>query len=265
MNVMSYSLYWSPFSRYEDPRAGAWTGFRFYPSFLPTLVRAHHIVFPDYELRIHHDGCVETCYYGRALVELSNRGLVKLRYVGKAATLCGPMLWRLLPVWDQEVEHVFCRDVDALPMPRERIAVDEFTDPWMFLLAHALYDHPQHGHGLCGGMIGFDAPKLRALTGLRSLGALLALSPEIDLDVPGADQDLLNAHLLPMVEHELLRDGEIPVRGGKVGLDALAPCIGLGYARAPVVEFCRGKGRTDEIEAVEELTGTPPLIEQAAP
>ena len=257
MKVMSYALYWRANSRYEHPNAGAWTGFRFYPSFLPTLVRAHHVVFPGYELRIHHDGCIATCYYGQALIELSNRGLVKLCYRGPASTLCGPMLWRLAPIWQDGVEFVFCRDVDALPMPRERIAVEEFVRQ-PHIAAHAIYDSPQHGNGLCGGMIGFNTHRFRMVTGIGSLAALYAAGVDFDLDVPGADQELLNAHVLPRLDGHLMRRRDIPPGDG---LDALAPHIGIGYARAPVLDFCKGKGRTDEIEEVEALTATSPLIE----
>lgn len=260
MRVMAYALYWRANSRYEHPNAGAWRGFKFYPSFLPTLVRAHHVVFPDFELRLHHDGCIETCYYGRALVELERRGLVRLSYCGPAESLCGPMLWRMAPAYRHDAEHVFCRDVDALPMPRERWAVEEFlARPEMAV--HALYDSPQHGNGLCGGMVGFYAPRFQVVSGLLSYEALRAAAAGFDLDVPGSDQDFLNARVLPRVEQHLLRHRDLP-RGD--GLDLLAPHIGMGYARAPVLEYCRGKGRTAEIEEVERLTNTPPLIEAMA-
>lgn len=260
MRVMSYALYWRANSRYEHPNAGIWTGFKFYPSFLPTLVRAHHVVFPDYELRLHHDGCLETCYYGAALKVLARRGLVTLVNCGHADSLCGPMLWRLLPAWDDEVDYVFSRDVDALPMPRERAAIETFIASEY--VAQALYDSPAHGGGLCGGLVGFQAAGLRRIKPTFEslvLQPLMSAGPGIDLDVPGADQDLLNASLLPALGPGLLRQRDLP-RGD--GLDRLAPHLGMGYSRAPVIEFCQGQGRTAEIEEVEALTGTPPLIEQ---
>lgn len=112
---------------------------------LPTYIRAHHALFPGYELRIHHDDHILTAPYGDVLFGLERRNLLKLVRMGEdgiAIGKCQAMLWRLAPAWDPEVEVVFCRDVDALPTWRERKCAEEFiasTHP-----IGVVHDNPEH-------------------------------------------------------------------------------------------------------------------------
>ncbi|QQP40602.1 Uncharacterized protein FKW44_014707, partial [Caligus rogercresseyi] len=63
-----------------------------------------------------------------------------------------PMLWRFLPVQDQEVEILFSRDLDSRITPREIHAVREFMSTNKSI--HAMRDHMQHGTEILGGMWG---------------------------------------------------------------------------------------------------------------
>ncbi|QQP40607.1 Uncharacterized protein FKW44_014717 [Caligus rogercresseyi] len=63
-----------------------------------------------------------------------------------------PMLWRFLPVQDQEVEVLFSRDLDSRITPREIHAVREFMSTNKSI--HAMRDHMQHGTEILGGMWG---------------------------------------------------------------------------------------------------------------
>src|SRR3990167_6523201 len=88
-------------SVFGDSRFGAYH-WQFMPRFLAAWVRAHHALFPGYELRIHHDHHLFSTNYGGTLCGLSRRGLVKLVYVPARPGMgkCEAMLWRLVPLWD---------------------------------------------------------------------------------------------------------------------------------------------------------------------
>jgi hypothetical protein len=160
MNVVSYAFFRNDASAYESDRCGASKG-KFFVGFLPAVVRAHHSVYPDYELRIHHDERVREYPYFRVLESLASRGMLRLVAMGEAHELCESMLWRLAPCWDESVDRVICRDVDSLSTPRERLAVEEWIAGGKPI--HSIHDSPSHkGALILGGLCGFRAEYIRS-------------------------------------------------------------------------------------------------------
>lgn len=243
--VVSYALFRHPAGQYEDPRAGVSRGV-FYNWYLPLLVRAHHECWPGWELRIHHDETLYAGSYGGELLRLERAGLVSLRYMGKAETLCGSMLWRLAPAWDPEVEIVACRDVDALPQPRDRAAVERFVaGPGA---VHVIHDHPAHA-GVMGGTLAVRASAVRERLG-ETFAAFVG-SIRRDLNRHGADQDVLGERLVPDVVDDKLAPVDERDR---------VP-IGAAFPVAPQAEFYRGREHAAraEIEAAERYVSPRPL------
>ena len=200
-NVYSLAFFRSDQSGYESERAGASQG-RFFLNMLPMVVHAHSVTFPDFELRIHHDDRVMEFEYFHAMEEMNAEGLLRLVPMGPAKRLCSSMLWRLCPIWDEDVEYVVCRDVDSLPMHRDRKMIQDFMDSGA--TAHLILDSESHG-GLMGGMTAFHAPKLRAkFPHIQNLDELLLIDGTIDMNQHGADQIFLNRHIWPRVYKETL-------------------------------------------------------------
>lgn len=178
-----------------------------YWQYLPAYIRAHHALFPGYELRIHHDDAIDRAPYGHALRALEVRGLVALRQMPSRPETgkCEKMLWRIAPAWDPEVEYLFCRDIDALPTWRERRACEEFIASGID--AHALSDNPAHC-GLMGGLCGFRAETLRALAFSHADFVVSAGFSDERWAQHGADQDFLNSRAgarLRVFEHAPFR------------------------------------------------------------
>jgi hypothetical protein len=196
--VVSVALFRHPSCHYEQPERGNLRG-AFFTAYLPLLVRAHHACWPGWELRIHHDESLYAGAYGGELLRLERAGLVRLVYMGPARTLCGSMLWRLAPVWDPEVEIVACRDVDALPQPRDRAAVEHWARGAMPV--HVIHDSPAH-LGVMGGTLALRAADVRPILG-ASFEAFMG-SITRDLNEHGADQHLLSGLLPTPVFHESL-------------------------------------------------------------
>lgn len=193
--VVSYSFFRHQKSAYEHPNCGEAQG-RFFVNYLPTLVRAHHAVWTGWELRIHHDDRVRDFKYFRALEHMDRVGLLKLVSCGEAKTLCGAMLWRLKPLFDMEVEYVVCRDVDSLPMPRDRRMVEEFIGSGTAV--HGILDSVSHSGPLMGGMVAFECSRLRS-TGHASVESLMRAGDAlaINYNEHGADQRMLNGVVYP--------------------------------------------------------------------
>lgn len=189
-NVVSLALFRHSSSGYESANAGESQG-RFFTNCLPAIVRGYAACYPGWTVRIHHDDSIYNTYYGDVLFKLAAEGLLELVDCGKAETLCGAMLWRMKPASDPNVERFICRDVDAIPTPREAKAVAEWIESG--LPVHIIHDSPAHT-GYMGGMMGFRPDALREVIGADPYAAAIQFAADdgIDLNVHGRDQRVLN-------------------------------------------------------------------------
>jgi hypothetical protein len=189
LRVVSYSLFRSAASAYESERAGAGRGV-FFRGYLPAVVRAHRSVYPDWEMRIHHDERVTEWGYFRVLERLRDRGALKLIPMGPVPTLCGGMLWRMVPTWDSGVEIVVCRDIDSLSTPRERRAVERWIAGGKPL--HSMQDSESHSScRIMGGMLGYRTDFMRSVYPTPDALQASMRASGIDFDKHGADQRFL--------------------------------------------------------------------------
>ncbi len=152
MNVYSLAYYRDDASGYESPEAGTSRGV-FFEQFLPAVLRAVFAIFPDWELRIHHDDRVQATRYWPVLRALADRGRLRLIDCGPSLALCRSMLWRCMPFWDPAVDVFACRDIDSLPQPRERVMLEEFIASDKRI--HVIHDSESHSGPLMGGMCAF--------------------------------------------------------------------------------------------------------------
>jgi hypothetical protein len=232
--IVSYSYFRSPTSVYEQVSRGKKRGFQF-AQFMPMLVRAHHAIWSGFEMRIHHDKSVRALPYWPVLEELHARGKLALVDCGDAEALCCSMLWRLKPAFEEEDAIVVCRDVDSVPMPRDRRAVEE----WM-ASGHAVHCiHSANAHsGVMGGTTAVRSRLFRELTGCCTLEQFIQRGIGIDFSKHGADQDLLNRHLPLFAKQTLVHEldhnvGDMgPVEVRRWISDQLA-----GYLPAAVLVF----------------------------
>lgn len=164
-----------------------------YAQYLPSFVIAHLNLFPISEgwaLRVHTDRIVDENKYGLLLRRLVSQGLIKLESMGPAI-LTKAMLWRMAPVFDAEVDYVFCRDLDACPMPRDRAICNQFIVSEAMISAP--HDNMAHA-GIMGGMCGFWADPFRKTMSWNSLDDLYAAAGKSDSEWAqhGTDQNVLN-------------------------------------------------------------------------
>lgn len=199
-----FSLAWfrSDQSGYESDRCGASKGI-FFMGHLPAVIRAQQYVFPDWRLVIHHDDRVMDLPYFKPILKMHEKGLLKLVYMGKAETLTGSMLWRLAPLFDPEVQVVACRDIDSLPMERDRKMLETFVaDPRATI--HVLHDSESHSGPLMGGMLAVKGEPFR-----QAVGGVEAMRSELSawtdrLRVLGGDQHFMNNVLYPKMAQGLM-------------------------------------------------------------
>ena len=163
-----------------------------YAQYLPALALGHLNLYPrdeDWSLRV-HVGCVEDRWI-KFLSRLCREKLIEITFmhpweVGK----CEAMLWRLEPLFDPGVDYVFCRDLDAPPMPRDRACMEQFIRSEAMM--HTVHDAPVHV-GVMGGLCGFRVAELRRATDWKALADVYrSAGDDVDWSRHGADQDVLN-------------------------------------------------------------------------
>lgn len=195
--IVSYAFFRSPTSIYEKEKGDASLQFA---QFLAMLVRAHYCIWRGYEMRIHHDDHVVMGEYWPAMRRLAEAGLVTLKYCGPSKALCTSMLWRMKPVFEDEDQVVVCRDVDSVPMLRDRLCVEEWLEYGKAV--NVIHDNAAHS-GVMGGTTSVRSKRFKELLGCNSMEEMLALGEDFDWTRQGADQHLLN-RLLPRYAAETL-------------------------------------------------------------
>lgn len=232
--IHSLAFFRSQHSAYESERCGVARGI-FFDNFVKPLLAAHRAVWgKDAELVVHHDNRAMELPSFRLLTSASERGELRLVFCGEAVTLCGAMMWRLRPIYEEGVDWVVCRDLDSLPMHRDRSMIEEAMAAGAD--AHAILDSESHSGPMMGGMTSWRA------AAFRSVVPSLPRFEEETFNNHGSDQRWLNGTLWPHVAnktfiHQRRSDIQYPqaMRTARVHpqttpLDHVVRHIGAGYA-----------------------------------
>jgi hypothetical protein len=182
MKVISYSIFRAPCEKFE---------FMAYLRGLYFNARMNALIYPGWKTVIN----VQNSIYDKYEKYLTGLPIHNIHIFGEAP-LCESMLWRLDPIFSDDVTHILCRDADAITTYREAQSVNLWLDSKKD--AHVIHDNPAHS-GLMGGMIGLKAGPIKEK--YRSLNDLIK---GWDLQKRGSDQDLLNKRILPLVKDSLL-------------------------------------------------------------
>lgn len=253
MNIYSLAYYRHDASGYESERAGTSQGI-FFSNFIPTVIRACRVVFRDWEIRIHHDERVKETASWPLIERCAKAGMLRLVAMGEAKTLCGSMLWRLTPLGDPDVEWVACRDIDSLPMHRDRLMIEQAMVAGAGV--HAILDSESHSGPLMGGMIAVRAKCSEVFKSTPQQG--------FDLTHHGSDQRWLNALVWPKVKaqtviHQRRRDIQypeammtLPALPQDTELDKVVRHLGAGYDRQRALSVMKSFYPDPEMDEVEK-------------
>lgn len=188
-----------------------------YLKYLPAFVIAHANLFPaeeDWQLRLQLGTDVAKVHrtLARAYHEV---GLLTLTE-REPEPLTKAMLWRMAPVFDGASDFVFCRDLDAAPLPRDRAVCEQFISSGCFV--HTVHDNVHH-IGIMGGLCGFLARAFREVSGWRSLEDMYNSAGETQEGWAkhGTDQNVLNRHILNNPAMKLLEHRFSGWSGGPYG------------------------------------------------
>jgi hypothetical protein len=144
-NLISYSLFGK-----ED---------RYWAS-IPFILIANELIYDGFINRFYvHKEVTENPLF-KLFVEVANR-TSKLEYeiIEEPYKATEPTTWRMRPLWDKDVEFLFCRDIDATPRSDERQATLLFQKSRFAI--HGIRSYWTHQTKLMAGLCGFNVPRVR--------------------------------------------------------------------------------------------------------
>ncbi len=162
---------------------------QFYWDHIPATVRAHHNLLPGWELRIH----VDSLYHddrSKLLRAFEKAGLINVVHAEENIACCRSMLWRMMPVWDSEVSHVICRDIDSIMCPKDVKVITQWVDSGAAL--SVVNDNPAHSVTMMGGMVGFNTSKFMAKTPWPTWIDMIKAGEGLERPSGGYDQILMS-------------------------------------------------------------------------
>lgn len=189
MKVLSYSLFGNP-SSFEFP---------FYLRGVYFNARMNRILYPEFETCVIFEGGIADRYrdfYNELSEVCDNMTQITMSIAPK----CQSMLWRMLPIWNNDVTHVICRDLDSVSTYREANCVYDWLQSGMPY--HAINDNDAHA-GLMGGLVGFRSEDFKRDTGYTSYTSFDQMIQGQDLRKHGSDQNFMNKFIHPKIKHGL--------------------------------------------------------------
>jgi hypothetical protein len=202
-SIVSYTLF-------DHPEGGTWRhditigkSLDSYARYLPTLIRAHHAVWPGWQMRLHYSPELEEHPYYLALWSMHRRKLIELCACEPAPSVCGAMMWRMYPVFDYCDRVVVCADLDSFPSLKQRLCVEGFiASGRTVMLTHDCETHD----GVLGGGIAVRSRRFRELVGTPTYEQFLGLEggTAVDLNTYSSDEEYLKRVVWPRVQHDAM-------------------------------------------------------------
>ncbi len=215
MKAISYSLF-----GYDRSKPENCFDFNSYLRGLMLCLRFNKLIYPDWTNILQVDTATYSAF--QALFDrLEDKGWIDIGKNANGAQLCEAMLWRLKPIYDTNIDHLLCRDLDSLSTYRERQAVQYWVDQKTKAM-HAITDSVSHDLPLLGGMIGFMPKEFTSRTGLNTFASLIS-ECKMDYSTKGSDQAFLNKVIYP--------------RFGNKGHDSITQHYFNGYANTFLSDF----------------------------
>jgi len=150
-NILSYVLYGDK-DRYWAP--------------LPMTLIANSLIFPDFKMLFHIPPEIQQHRFFPILKQVSEKtDFVTIKVVPYTYKRTQPTLWRMMPLWDNKVRYMFCRDVDTIPVKDEVRSMRLFmqkADKSKYMI-HGIRSYKLHTTYLMAGLSGFHCEKIREM------------------------------------------------------------------------------------------------------
>ena len=128
---------------------------------IPFVLMANSLFYPKFVMRFHLDTSARDNSMFKLLDEISKTcSNVEIKVIDTPYTGTLPTIWRMMPLWDEDVSYLFCRDLDAVPSSFEKKVVEFFVKNKQFLI-YSMRVYALHTTPLMAGLCGFNCNSLR--------------------------------------------------------------------------------------------------------
>lgn len=130
---------------------------------LPFVIILNKIIFPEFTTRLYIPKKLEENKYYPLLEELNEKiENFELKIINKEYFKTEPAIWRIIPLWDDNVEFLFCRDLDSIIVKKEAQSMIYFMKSGLLLNnLRATSVHNSEGTSIMAGLCGFNVKKLK--------------------------------------------------------------------------------------------------------
>lgn len=156
-------------------------------------IKLAKIVYPKWKIRIYYSDIPN--HFLNRLKNFTHIELIK----SEMNTNIKYQIWRILPLFDRNVDIFICRDADSRLNFREKAAVDNWMDSDKPL--HIMRDHPTgHKTLILAGMCGFNNVLIRKTIKLKDSQII----HELKMNESDTDQEFLRKIIFPFFSHNHL-------------------------------------------------------------
>lgn len=169
-----------------------------YIRYLPIVLRAHHALWPNWRMVLHHDRAVANHRYFPALQRMQDHGLIRLVDCGTSKHVGWGPMWRFMPAFETTADVVLCHDIDSFPSLTLRRCADEFVaSPHTAAVVHGCESHT----AAMAGLFFLRSARFRELVGVDDFDVFMR-QRAYTWDWYGADEHYLRDIVWPKLEAE---------------------------------------------------------------
>lgn len=172
---------------------------------IPYILMANSAIYPDFHMKFYvQRECVEYCLYPLLSEPAREFDNIEIEVIDEPIQGTRHTIWRMKPLWENDVSHLFCRDLDYVVTETERKCVEFFIQKSDKIM-HCMRCYHLHSIPLMAGLCGFKVPELfEKIKNRASTFEEYLRFGELNVDscrewIWGCDQSLLRDFFTPLV------------------------------------------------------------------
>lgn len=123
---------------------------------IPLTLLINSDVYPDFEMKFFVDECSLNAPYFGLLERVSKQfPLVHIEIIDEPSKSLKLTIWRMKPLWEDDIDYLFCRDMDYAVNVLARRAVEYFLSQSSYII-HGMRSYCLHSTPIMAGMCGFE-------------------------------------------------------------------------------------------------------------
>jgi len=128
---------------------------------IPYILLMNSEVYPDFEMKFLVEKSCQDMEQFKFLKDASERfNSIYIKIIDESSTGLKLTLWRMKPLWDDDIDYLFCRDIDYAVNILAKKSVEYFLSQSACII-HGMRSYKLHSIPLMAGMCGFEVKSVR--------------------------------------------------------------------------------------------------------